>query len=43
MTRARQGFVIFVPTGDETDMTAKPEYYDGIYRYLKSVGIKELE
>lgn len=43
LTRARQGFVIFVPTGDETDMTAIPEYYDGIYRYLKSVGIKELE
>lgn len=43
LTRARQEFVIFVPTGDETDMTAKPEYYDGIYRYLKSVGIKELE
>lgn len=43
LTRARQGFVIFVPRGDETDMTAKPEYYDGIYRYLKSVGIKELE
>lgn len=43
LTRARQGFVIFVPTGDETDMTTKPEYYDGIYRYLKSVGIKELE
>lgn len=42
LTRARQGFVIFVPTGDETDMTAKPEYYDGIYRYLKSLGIKEL-
>ena len=40
LTRARQGFVIFVPTGDETDMTAKPEYYDGIYRYLKSVGTK---
>ena len=43
LTRARQGFVIFVPTGDETDTTAKPEYYDGIYRYLKSIGIKELE
>lgn len=43
LTRARQGFVIFVPSGDETDTTAKPEYYDGIYRYLKSVGIKELE
>lgn len=43
LTRARQGFVIFVPSGDETDTTAKPEYYDGIYRYLKSVEIKELE
>lgn len=42
LTRARQGVVIFVPPGDETDMTAKPEYYDGIYRYLKSLGIKEL-
>lgn len=42
LTRARQGFIIFVPTGDENDITAKPEYYNGIYKYLKSIGIEEL-
>lgn len=40
LTRARQGFIIFVPTGDENDITAKPEYYNGIYKYLKSIGIE---
>lgn len=43
LTRARQGFVIFIPTGDKADITAKPEYYDGIYQYLKGIGIKELK
>lgn len=42
LTRARQGFVIFIPIGDECDITAKPEYYNGIYHYLKDIGIKEL-
>lgn len=42
LTRARQGFIIFVPTGDENDITAKTEYYNGIYKYLKSIGIEEL-
>lgn len=42
LTRARQGFIIFVPTGNENDITAKPEYYNGIYKYLKSIGIEEL-
>lgn len=39
MTRARQGFVIFVPQGDINDVTRQPEYYDGIYNYLVSLGI----
>ena len=45
LTRARQGMVIVVPNGDDSvppDETRKPEWYDGIYDYLKSIGIKEL-
>lgn len=42
MTRARQGFVIFVPEGDSNDVTRQPEYYAGIYQYLKGIGIDEL-
>lgn len=45
LTRARQGMVIVVPNGDHgvpPDETRKPEWYDGIYNYLKEVGIKEL-
>lgn len=46
LTRARQGMVIVVPNGDygvPPDETRKPEWYDGIYNYLKELGIKELE
>lgn len=42
MTRARQGFVIFVPEGDEGDITRQPHYYDGVYEYLVSLGIDVL-
>ncbi len=28
---------IYVPEGDETDLTRKPEYYDETYKYLKSI------
>lgn len=42
LTRARQGFVIFVPAGDENDLTMQPEFYDGVYEYLREVGIEEL-
>lgn len=43
LTRARRGMVIFVPEGDDEDATRTNEYYDGTYKYLKSIGIKELE
>lgn len=43
LTRARRGMVIFVPEGDDEDVTRLNEYYDGTYEYLKSIGIKELE
>ena len=50
LTRARAGMVICVPEGNANktptgfweDSTRLPEYYDGTYRYLKSVGMEEL-
>jgi len=43
LTRARQGYVIYVPTGSSYDPTRPPSYYDETYEYLLSCGIKELE
>ncbi|WP_019227437.1 DNA/RNA helicase domain-containing protein [Sedimentibacter sp. B4] len=42
LTRARQGFIIYLPEGVDYDLTRIPEYYDKTYRYLKSLGIAEL-
>jgi Uncharacterized conserved protein (DUF2075) len=42
MTRARQGLVIYVPNGNADDLTRLPEFYDGIYTFLKNCGIAEL-
>lgn len=42
LTRARQGMVIFVPPGDDTDPTRPPSYYDPTYKYLKRLGLTEL-
>lgn len=50
LTRARAGMVICVPTGNPNktangfweDATRKPEFYDGTYQYLKSLGIEEI-
>ena len=50
LTRARVGMIICVPEGNPhktisgfwEDSTRKPEYYDGTYRYLKSLGIDEI-
>ena len=43
LTRARQGMVIFIPNGDETDHTRPPSFYDGTFEYLRSCGIAELD
>jgi len=43
LTRARSGMVIFVPEGNDEDQTRLREYYDGTYKYLKSLGIEELK
>ena len=42
LTRARQGMVIFVPEGDESDHTRPPTYYDSTFQYLVGVGIPVL-
>lgn len=50
LTRARQGIVICVPLGNDRstpdgypeDSTRLPQFYDGTYEYLKSLGIKEI-
>ena len=50
LTRARAGMVICVPEGNPTktlsgfweDSTRLPEFYDGTYQYLKSLGIEEI-
>lgn len=42
LTRARQGMVIFVPKGDDNDITRSCKEYDNIYNYFKRVGIKQL-
>ena len=42
LTRARLGMVILVPEGSSTDPTRLPEFYDGTYEYLKSLGLKEI-
>ena len=50
LTRARQGMVICIPEGNDhltpegfaEDPTRLPEFYDGTYKYLKSLGLEEL-
>lgn len=39
LTRARQGMVIVVPDGNDSDNTRRPEFYDETYQYLHSLGI----
>jgi hypothetical protein len=43
LTRARQGMVIFVPTGDTSDPTRVPAFYDPTFEYLVAAGIPVLE
>ena len=37
MTRARQGMAIFIPMGNDEDVTRPKAYYDGTYNYLKYI------
>lgn len=42
LTRARQGMVIFVPQGDNSDPTRSPAYYDSTFHYLSGLGLPTL-
>jgi hypothetical protein len=42
LTRARQGMVIFVPPGDESDPTRAPAFYNDTYEYLRTLGVAEV-
>ncbi len=42
LTRARQGMVIFVPSGDVNDPTRPPPFYDGTYAFLQECGVPDL-
>ncbi len=43
LTRARQGLIIFIPKGNNSDPTTLSEYYDGTYNYLREIGIEEMK
>ncbi|MDO9301915.1 MAG: DUF2075 domain-containing protein, partial [Anaerolineales bacterium] len=38
LTRARQGMVIVVPSGDKEDHTRKSDFYDPVFEYLQEIG-----
>lgn len=40
LTRARQGMIIFIPLGDETDATRLPSFYNSTFEYLRNIGIQ---
>lgn len=42
LTRARQGMVLFVPKGEDSDVTRTPEFYNGTYEFLVSLGVPEI-
>lgn len=43
LTRARQGMVIVIPSGDIEDPTRNPDFYNSTFEYLKEIGFKILE
>ncbi len=42
LTRARQGFIIFIPEGSNEDMTRQKEFYDKTFGYLCAIGIETI-
>ncbi len=42
LTRARQGMVIVVPTGNSEDLTRSHEFYDSTFNYLEEIGFKKI-
>lgn len=43
LTRARQGMVLVIPEGSDSDPTRSPQFYDSTYGYLKSLGLSDLK
>lgn len=43
LTRARQGMVIVITSGDPDDPTRLPGFYDPTFEYLRSIGLPVLE
>ena len=41
LTSARQGMVVFVPTGSGIDDTRNPTFYEETYLFLRDCGIAE--
>ncbi len=39
LTRARQGMILFIPEGDESDKTRLPAFYNPIFEYFSNCGI----
>ena len=42
LTRARQGMIIFIPKGDNSDETRLTKFYDGVVDYFCECGIQKL-
>lgn len=42
LTRARQGMIIFIPEGSDTDETRRREWYDANFNYLCDVGVEAI-
>ena len=42
LTRARQGMIIYIPNGDNEDITRPNYMYDGTFEFFKAIGIAEI-
>jgi schlafen family protein len=42
LTRARQGMVIFIPPGEQSDRTRSPDFYNPTFDYLTDLGVPVL-
>ncbi|WNM19774.1 DUF2075 domain-containing protein [Flavobacterium capsici] len=42
LTRARQGMIIYIPCGNDEDITRPSLIYDGTFTFFKNIGIKEI-
>lgn len=43
LTRARQGMILFVPYGDDSDRTRQRKFYDGTFEYLRQCGLPVID